>query len=57
MELTPDFSRIITTLEHKEADRVQMAEAAISYEIMSQFLRKRVVDSDIAAKVEFWTKA
>lgn len=57
MELTPDFNRIITTLEHKEADRVPMAEAAISYEIMSQFLRKRVVDSDIAAQVEFWTKA
>ena len=57
MKLKPDFNRIITTLKHKEPDRVPMAEAAISYEIMSQFLGKKVVDSDIAAQVEFWTKA
>src|SRR5680860_139282 len=57
MELKPDFNRIITTLKHKEADRVPLAEAAISYEIMSQFLGKEVVDSDIESQVEFWTKA
>lgn len=56
-EMKPDFNRIITTLSHQEPDRVPLAEAAMSYEIMSQFLGKKVVDSDVASQVEFWTKA
>jgi len=55
--LGPDFKRIIATLKHQEPDRVPLAEAAISYEMMSQFLGKEVKDSDVATQVEFWTKA
>jgi uroporphyrinogen decarboxylase len=53
----PDFDRIITTLKHKEPDRVPMLEAAVDYEIMGQFLGRPVADSDIASQVEFWVKA
>lgn len=56
-EMKPDFNRIITTLMHREPDRVPLAEAAMSYEIMSQFLGKQVVDEDVASQVEFWIKA
>jgi uroporphyrinogen decarboxylase len=34
-----------------------MIEAVVDYEIMSQFLGKKVADSDIESQVEFWTKA
>jgi len=53
----PNFERIVTTLKHQEPDRVPLAEAAVDYEIMSQFLGRKVTDSDIEAQVEFWTKA
>jgi uroporphyrinogen decarboxylase len=53
----PDFSRIATTLEHEEPDRVPLAEVVVDYEIMSQFLGYTVADEDVAAQVEFWTKA
>jgi len=54
---TPDFDRIVTTLNHREPDRVPMIEAVVDYEIMSQFLGRKVVDADVASQVEFWTKA
>ena len=53
----PDFNRIITTLHHQEPDRVPLAEVAIDYKIMSQFLGRVVGDDDLAAQVEFWTRA
>jgi uroporphyrinogen decarboxylase len=53
----PDFNRIITTLHHQEPDRVPLAEVAIDYKIMSQFLGREVNDDDVAAQVEFWTRA
>ena len=53
----PDFNRIVTTLHHQEPDRVPLAEVAIDYKIMSQFLGREVRDDDVAAQVEFWTKA
>jgi uroporphyrinogen decarboxylase len=53
----PDFTRIATTLHHQEPDRVPMLEAVVDYEIMSQFLGKKVVDSDLESQVEFWIKA
>jgi len=53
----PNFGRIITTLKHMEPDRLPMLEAAVDYEIMSQFLGRTVSDSDIKSQVEFWTKA
>jgi len=56
-EIKPDFNRMVTTLQHKEPDRVPLAEVAIAYETMSKFLGKKVVDSDIASQVEFWAQA
>jgi len=53
----PNFDRIVTTLKHHEPDRVPMLEAAVDYEIMSQFLGKTVTDSDLQSQVEFWTNA
>jgi uroporphyrinogen decarboxylase len=53
----PNFDRVIKTLKHMEPDRVPMLEAAVDYEIMSQFLGRTVSDSDIESQVEFWTKA
>lgn len=55
--IKPDFSRVVTTLRHREPDRVPLAEAAVAYETMSSFLGKKVVDSDVASQVEFWSKA
>jgi len=34
-----------------------MLEAVVDYEIMSQFLGKKVTDADVQLQVEFWTKA
>jgi uroporphyrinogen decarboxylase len=56
-ELNPDFNRVVTSLHHQEPDRVPLAEVAIDYKIMSQFLGREVRDDDLAAQVEFWTKA
>jgi uroporphyrinogen decarboxylase len=53
----PDFDRLEAALHHQEPDRVPLAEAAIDYKIMSQFLGKPVTDDDVASQVEFWTKA
>jgi uroporphyrinogen decarboxylase len=53
----PDFNRVITTLHYQEPDRVPLAEAAVDYKIMSQFLCKLVTDDDVASQVEFWIKA
>jgi uroporphyrinogen decarboxylase len=56
-DLTPDFNRLETTLRHQEPDRVPLAEAAVSYEIMSRLLGREVTATDIQAQVEFWMKA
>ena len=53
----PDFNRVITTLQHEEPDRVPLAEVAVDYQIMSQFLGKKVAEDDLASQVEFWTRA
>jgi len=53
----PDFRRVIAALEHEEPDRVPLVEAAVDYEIMGRFLGHPVVDSDIAAQVNFWKAA
>ena len=55
--MRPDFGRVVTTLHHEEPDRVPLAEAAVDYSIMSQFLGRPVVDGDLAAQVDFWTQA
>lgn len=57
LDIKPDFNRVITTLQHREPDRVPLAEADIDYEIMSKFLGKKVADADVASQVEFWTRA
>ena len=56
-DIKPDFSRVVTTLQHEEPDRVPLVEAVIGYEIMSRFLGRRVTDDDLASQVEFWSKA
>jgi uroporphyrinogen decarboxylase len=53
----PDFARVTSTLGHDEPDRVPLAEAAVDYEIMSQFLGRVVVEDDLASQVEFWVGA
>lgn len=53
----PNFDRIGTTLKHCEPDRVPMLEAVVDYEIMGQFLGRKVTDADLEAQVEFWTRA
>ena len=56
-EIRPDFTRMATALNHEEPDRVPLAEAAVDYEIMSQFLGKAVTDDDVASQVDFWHQA
>jgi uroporphyrinogen decarboxylase len=56
-ENKPDFSRIETTLSHKEPDRVPLIEAAVAYETMSKFLGREVSASDYDSQIEFWIKA
>ena len=53
----PNFERFATALNHEEPDRVPFAEAAVDYEIMSQFLGKPVRSDDLATQVEFWVEA
>jgi len=57
LDVKPDFNRVAITLQHQEPDRVPFAEAAIDYEIMSQFIGRTVTSDDLAAQVEFWSKA
>ncbi len=53
----PDFGRVVAALNHREADRVPLAEAAVCYEIMGRFLGREVRSDDVEAQVEFWTQA
>lgn len=55
--MKPDFNRMAMALERREPDRVPLAEATVSYEIMSTFLGKEVTDADVASQVEFWASA
>jgi uroporphyrinogen decarboxylase len=57
LDCRPDFERVISTLHHEEPDRVPLAEAAVDYEIMSQFLGREVTDGDLVSQVEFWSRA
>jgi uroporphyrinogen decarboxylase len=57
MEPKPDFERFRTAAKLREADRVPLCEAIVGYSIMSRFLGKEVQPDDLAAQVEFWTKA
>lgn len=56
-EVAPDFDRFVAALEHREPDRVPFAEAAVDYEIMSQFIGRPVSGDDLAAQVTFWSEA
>ena len=53
----PDFARVEAALHHNELDRVPLAEVAVDYTIMSQFLGRPVTDEDVASQVEFWRLA
>jgi uroporphyrinogen decarboxylase len=53
----PDFDRVARAVKHQEPDRVPLIDAAVSYEIMGQFLGKEVLAEDIEAQTEFWRKA
>ena len=54
---SPDFGRVIATLRHQEPDRVPLAEVAVDYQIMGQFIGRSVTDDDVAAQTEFWHRA
>jgi uroporphyrinogen decarboxylase len=56
-EVTPDFRRFLNAVNHKESDRVPLSEVLIEYPIQSRFLGREVAPDDIAAQVEFWSKA
>ena len=53
----PDFERLKRSIHHEEPDRVPLIEALVAYEIQSQFLGRKVEDSDLKSQVEFWVNA
>ena len=44
-------------MRHEEPDRVPLIEALVAYEIQSQFLGRKVEDTDLRSQVEFWARA
>ena len=57
MEFQPNFERLRKAIHHEEPDRLPLFEALVAYEIQSQFLGRKVEDSDLKSQVEFWVKA
>jgi uroporphyrinogen decarboxylase len=57
MDNRPNFERLKKAIRHEEPDRVPLIEALVAYEIQSQFLGRKVEDSDLRSQVEFWVKA
>ena len=57
MEFEPNFDRLRKAIRHEEPDRLPLIEALVAYEIQSQFLGRKVEDSDLKSQVEFWVKA
>lgn len=55
--MRPDFNRLRTTVSRREPDRVPLVEILVDFEIQSRFLGRRVTYEDLAAQVEFWSKA
>ncbi|MDR1922252.1 MAG: hypothetical protein LBS31_11005 [Candidatus Adiutrix sp.] len=53
----PDWNRVVKAVRFEEPDRVPLCEVLIAYEIQSQFLGRLVEPDDLAAQVEFWSKA
>jgi uroporphyrinogen decarboxylase len=53
----PDFERIRKTVRHEPTDHVPLVEALVDFDIQSQFLGHPVTYENLAAQVEFWTKA
>ncbi|MGD0627491.1 MAG: uroporphyrinogen decarboxylase family protein [Thermodesulfobacteriota bacterium] len=56
MDVQPDFERLKKTMRHVEPDRLPLIEVLVAYEIQSQFLERKVKDSDLKSQVEFWVK-
>ena len=57
MKSRPNFERLKKAIHHEEPDRIPLIEALVAYEIQSQFLGRKVEDSDLKSQVEFWVKA
>jgi len=57
MSPQPNFERLKKAIHHEEPDRVPLIEALVGYEIQSQFLGRKVEDSDLKSQVEFWVQA
>ena len=55
--MEPNFERLKKAIHREEPDRVPLIEALVAYEIQSQFLGRKVEDSDLKSQVEFWVKA
>ena len=53
----PDFERLRRTVRHEPTDRVPLFELLVEFEIQSRFLGRPVTYENLAAQVEFWTKA
>jgi uroporphyrinogen decarboxylase len=57
MDVKPDFNRFLAAVHHEETDRVPLGEILIDYSIQGKFLGRTVAADDLAAQVEFWSKA
>ncbi|MDR1111195.1 MAG: hypothetical protein LBP92_11010 [Deltaproteobacteria bacterium] len=57
MNVVPDWNRVLKAARFEEPDRVPLSEVLIAYEIQGQFLGRPVGPDDLAAQVEFWSKA
>lgn len=57
MVIQPNFERLKKAVYHEEPDRLPLAEALVAYEIQSEFLGRKVTDSDLKSQLEFWIKA
>jgi len=55
--MQPDFERLKKAMRHEEPDRVPLAEGTIAYEIQSQFLGRKITETELAGQVEFWVQA
>ncbi len=55
--MAPDWNRVLKAARFEEADRVPLCEVLIAHEQQANFLGRPVAPDDLAAQVEFWSRA